>query len=236
MSGPARALLAAVALAVTPVNAQPPDPPRAFLLFIDDLQLDFRQTPRTRALMQRLLRDVARDGDVWSVVTTGTSAVNVPPTTDLTAINTAVSRVTGNGLKPAERMPAAPGSSAALEQQRRGSVSFAVANRAIETIAAAAPRSPLTVLYLSEGYDARVAPAMSAVVVATLAARARLIAVCVPRLVPGREPPPDVRPDEWAAYVDALQASLRNLAEQTGGTAVFSRSELDAEFARLSQP
>ena len=46
----------------------------------------------------------------------------------------------------------------------------------------------------------------------------------------------DVCPDEWMAYVEALRASLRNLAEQTGGRAVFSRSELDAEFAKLAQP
>ena len=50
------ALLAALALAATPLNGQTPDPPRAFLLFIDDLHLDFRETPRTRALMQRLQR------------------------------------------------------------------------------------------------------------------------------------------------------------------------------------
>src|SRR5204862_1618899 len=160
MSRPAVALLVAVALAAPAVHAQTPDPPRAFLLFIDDLHLDFRQTPRTRALMQRLLRDVARDTDVWSVVTTGTSSVNVSPTTDVTAINAAVSRVTGNGLKPSERVPATPGSSA-LELQRRASVSFATATRAIETIAAAAPRASLTVLYVSDGYDASVVPAMS---------------------------------------------------------------------------
>ena len=71
---------------------------------------------------------------------------------------------------------------------------------------------------------------------ATGAARARLVAVSVPDLIPGRDVPADVRPDEWTAYIDALHASLRNLAEQTDGTAVFSREELDAEFTRLAQP
>jgi hypothetical protein len=236
MSRSAVALLAAVALTATALHAQTPDPPRAFLLFIDDLHLDFRQTPRTRALMQRLLRDVARDGDVWAVVTTGTSSVNVAPTTDVAAMNLAVSRVTGNGLKPAELMQVTPRSGAMLEQQHRATASVAVAIRAIETIAAAAPRARLTVFHLSDGYDTRVVPAMPEVARAATLARAYLVAVLVPDLVPGRDVPADVPPDAWAAYVEATHQSLRTLAEQTGGIAVFSREELDAEFTRLAQP
>jgi hypothetical protein len=70
-------LLVALARSPLSLNAQTPDPPRAFLLFIDDLHLDFRDTPRTRAVMQQLLRDVAREGDIWVVTTTGTSSA--PP-------------------------------------------------------------------------------------------------------------------------------------------------------------
>src|SRR5262245_57384825 len=110
-SMPAVAITLMAALAATPLHAQTPDPPRAFLLFIDDLHLDFRQTPRTRALVQRMLRDVARDGDIWAVATTGTSSLYVAPTRDQTALKTAVTRVTGNGLKPEERLLVARGSS-----------------------------------------------------------------------------------------------------------------------------
>ena len=61
------ALACLLALAVAaPAHAQEPAPPRSYLLFIDDLHLDFRQTPRTRAVMQRALKALARDGGLWS--------------------------------------------------------------------------------------------------------------------------------------------------------------------------
>src|SRR5689334_7028966 len=47
---------------------------RVFLIFIDDLHLDFRMTPRTRDLMQRMLKNLVHDGDMFGIVSTGTSS------------------------------------------------------------------------------------------------------------------------------------------------------------------
>ena len=47
---------------------------RVFLIFIDDLHLDFRLTPRTRDLMQRILRNLVHEGDMFGIVSTGTAA------------------------------------------------------------------------------------------------------------------------------------------------------------------
>ena len=45
-----------------------------FLLFIDDLHLGFRETPRTRDLLKKMLKNLIHDGDMFGIVTTGTSS------------------------------------------------------------------------------------------------------------------------------------------------------------------
>jgi hypothetical protein len=48
---------------------------RVFLIFIDDLHLDFRLTPRTRDLMGRMLKNLVHEGDMFGIVSTGTSSM-----------------------------------------------------------------------------------------------------------------------------------------------------------------
>lgn len=156
MQSVATVLLVVLAGAAIPLNAQTPEPPRAFLLFVDDLHLDFRETPRTRALMQRLFRDVARVGDTWAVVTTGTSSVSLAPTKDLIAVSATVPRIVGNALKPSERLLVQPGSTTAMELRHRVDIAYDVGVRAIDRLAAAAPGATLTVFVVSAGYDTRV--------------------------------------------------------------------------------
>ena len=226
------ALLAA--LAATPLNSQTPDPPRAFLLFIDDLHLDFRETPRTRALMQRLLRQVAREGDTWAVVTTGASSVNLAPTKDLTTLNPIVSRVTGNALKPSERIVAPQASHGVSEMRNRADVAYATAVRAVEGFAAAVPGAALTVFYVSAGYDTRAVPGPQPLLDAAKRARATVIAVR-----PGSsddQAPAGVPDAEWRAFLEAAQASLRTLALETGGTTVFAPEDVDPMLRRFTKP
>src|SRR3990172_2634975 len=73
---------------------------RVFLIFIDDLHLDFRLTPRTRDLMQRMLRNLVHEGDMFGIVSTGTSSISEQLTYDRQVLEAAVSRVTGGGLRP----------------------------------------------------------------------------------------------------------------------------------------
>jgi hypothetical protein len=220
-------LVAIVAVAVNGVVAQAPAP-RAFLLLVDDLHLDFRQTPRTRAMVQRLLRDVAREGDIWAIATTGTSSLNVPATTDVTAVTAAVSRVTGNALKPSELLTPTPGSNALLEAQHRVAVASKNGADALQRLAAARPNASLIVLHISNGYDARALPGMADFVRAVATTRAYLIVVSPAEFFAGLEPPAGVPADQWRAYIEARQTSLRSLAEQTGGIAVGSREALGA--------
>jgi hypothetical protein len=224
------AIVLAGALAMPAAGAQDAPPARASLLFIDDLHLDFRQTPRTRALMQRVLRAVARDGDVWALVTTGTSSLRLAPTTDLTTLRAAVSRVTGNALKPAERVTPS-GMNGARELQHRADIAYAVGAHAIDGLAAAAPSASLTVLYVGDGYDTRHVTGPQTLIDAAVRARATMfvirpwnLAEVVSNGIPAAE---------WTAYAESTQASLRTLATETGGVAVFTPDELEPALQRL---
>ena len=83
---------------------------RVFLLFIDDLHLDFRETPRTRDLLKRMLKNLIHDGDMFGIVTTGTSSISQQLTYDRQVLDSAISRITGNALKPSEIIQGGQGS------------------------------------------------------------------------------------------------------------------------------
>ena len=230
----ALATLVLAALAVPAASAQAPPPTRAYLLFIDDLHLDFRQTPRTRKLMQDLIARLAREGDVWSVVTSGTSSLRLPPTTDLAAVRASVSRVTGNALKPAERVPVSPGVNDGSELQHRADVAFRTGADGLERLAGAAPGPSLTVLYVSEGYDTRRITGLQALVDAAVRARATMFAIKPFGVIDAVSS--GVADADWNAYVEATRASLRTLAGETGGITVFTPDELEPALERLTKP
>jgi len=222
MSRIAILLLVLAVHAATAVNGQTPERPRVFLLVIDDLHLDFRETPRTRALLQQILATLAKDGDVWSVVSTGTSSLTLAPTADLAAVRAAVRRMTGNALTTNTRL----GVAAAAEHRRRAEVTYQTAADAISPIAAVPNRGALTVLYVSGGYDTRVAAPPSAVVEAATRVQARVIPIFTwPWWSP--DPAAGVPFDKWQAYVAATQDSLRTLATETSGFAVLTPSDLE---------
>jgi hypothetical protein len=47
----------------------------AWMLFVDDLHLDFRNTGRIRQLVQIFLKEIAREGDLVAIRTSGPSGV-----------------------------------------------------------------------------------------------------------------------------------------------------------------
>ena len=211
--------LALAGLGAVAVNGQTPERPRVFLLFVDDLHLDFRQTPRTRQFMKDLIARLGRDGDVWSVVTSGPSSISIPPTTDRDTVRAAVSRVTGNSLKIDDQRPGT-----SPERQNRATVAYQIAADAIARLAAVPNRGPLTVLYISGGYDTRAVTPPSAVVAAAVRVDARIIPIWPWTLNPVEL---GVAPDVWDAYVAATQEALRILATETSGMAVLTPADLE---------
>jgi VWFA-related protein len=55
---------------------------RIFLIIVDDLHLDFRNTGRIRDLFKRISRTLVHEGDMFSIVSTGPSSLAIDPTYD----------------------------------------------------------------------------------------------------------------------------------------------------------
>jgi VWFA-related protein len=125
---------------------------RIFLLFIDDLHLDFGQTPRTRQILEKMLKNLVHDGDMFGIVTTGTSSISQQLTYDRQVLESAIKRVTGNGLKPKEIIQGGQGSNGPTELRHRAQVAFSTAYDLMRNLEKVQNRRK-AVLYISSGYD-----------------------------------------------------------------------------------
>jgi VWFA-related protein len=125
---------------------------RIFILFIDDLHLDFRMTPRTRDLLQRMLRSLIHDGDMFGIVSTGHSSISEQLTYDRQILESAIERVTGGGLRPKEIMQAQSGPNGPTELRHRAHVAFSTAYDLMRNLEKVQNRRK-AVIYLSSGYD-----------------------------------------------------------------------------------
>jgi len=135
------------------VQAPPPAPVQeVFIIFIDDLHLDFRQTPRTRKLLQDMLKNLIHDGDMFGITTTGTSSLSVQLTYDRQVLDSAVSRITGNALKPKEIIEGTQGSQGPTELRHRAHVAFSTAYDLMKNLEKLQNRRK-AVIYISSGYD-----------------------------------------------------------------------------------
>jgi hypothetical protein len=81
---------------------------RIFVIVLDDLHLDFGSTGRVRDLVARMLRVLIHDGDMFAIVSTGTSSISQPLTYDRQVLEAAIAKMTGEALTPEEhaRQPA----------------------------------------------------------------------------------------------------------------------------------
>ena len=125
---------------------------RVFLLFIDDLHLDFQQTSKTRELMKDTLKSLIHDGDMFGIVTTGTSSLSIQLTYDRQVLESAIEKVSGGGLKPKEIIEGAQGPNGPTELRHRAHVAFSTAYDLMKNLEKLQNRRKV-VIYMSSGYD-----------------------------------------------------------------------------------
>ena len=125
---------------------------RVFLIFIDDLHLAFDQTPRTRDLMKKMLRSLIHEGDMFGIVTTGTSSISQQLTYDRQVLESAINRVTGGGLKPEDIIEGMQGAQGPTELRYRAHVAFSTAYDLMKNLEKLQNRRK-AVIYISSGYD-----------------------------------------------------------------------------------
>jgi VWFA-related protein len=150
--------------------AQPPPPPaqegiilpparptndaagRIFLIFVDDLHLDFRNTGRIRDLFKKISKELIHDGDMFGIVSTGPSSLSIDLTYDRKRLDQAISKITGSGLAPKDILDVPEGAQGPPEVRYRAHVAFSTANDIINNLSQVHNRRK-AFIYVSNGYD-----------------------------------------------------------------------------------
>ncbi|HVG55359.1 MAG TPA: VWA domain-containing protein [Vicinamibacterales bacterium] len=125
---------------------------RIFLIFIDDFHLQFRETPRTRDLIKRMLRNLIHEGDMFGIVSTGHSSISEQLTYDRQVLESSIERITGGGLTPKEIMQGLSSSQGPAELRHRAHVAFSTAYDLMRNLEKVQNRRK-AVIYISSGYD-----------------------------------------------------------------------------------
>src|SRR5687767_13592633 len=125
---------------------------RIFLIFIDDFHLQFRETPRTRDLIKRMLRLLIHEGDMFGIVSTGHSSISEQLTYDRQVLESSIERITGGGLTPKDIMQGMATSQGPAELRHRAHVAFSTAYDLMRNLEKVQNRRK-AVIYISSGYD-----------------------------------------------------------------------------------
>ena len=125
---------------------------RIFLIIVDDLHLDFRNTGRIRDLFKRISKTLVHEGDMFSIVSTGPSSLAIDPTYDRKILDESIKKITGNGLKPADIINGAEGADGPSEVRYRSHVAFSTAYDMLTQMEKINNRRK-AVIWVSNGYD-----------------------------------------------------------------------------------
>src|ERR1041385_3464881 len=68
---------------------------RIFLFFVDDQHLQFGNTSRVRELFKKIAKELVHDGDLFGIVSSGPSSIQVDMTYDKRLIDEAINKMTG---------------------------------------------------------------------------------------------------------------------------------------------
>jgi VWFA-related protein len=136
---------------------------RIFLIFVDDLHLDFKNTGRIRELFKKISTMLVHDGDMFGIVSTGPSSIAIDLTYDRKRLDEALKKIAGNGLKPQDILDTAgnEGAEGPPEVRYRAHTAFATAYDIMKKLEAVHNRRK-AFIYVSNGYDFNPFPASRA--------------------------------------------------------------------------
>jgi VWFA-related protein len=125
---------------------------RIFLIIVDDLHLDFRNTGRIRDLFKRISRTLVHEGDMFGIVSTGPSSLAIDLTYDRKILDEAIKKITGNGLKPSDVIQGQDGPEGPSEVRYRAHVAFSTARDIVTQLERITNRRK-AVVWVSNGFD-----------------------------------------------------------------------------------
>jgi VWFA-related protein len=125
---------------------------RIFIVFVDDLHLDFKNTARVRDLVKKIKTTLFHPGDMFGIVSSGTSSIAIDPTYDISRVDEAVKKIMGGALKPSEIIEGQEGQEGPTELRYRAHVAFSTAVDMFAQLEKVTNRRK-AFIYLSNGYD-----------------------------------------------------------------------------------
>ncbi len=125
---------------------------RIFLIFVDDLHLDFNNTGRIKDLFKKISKELIHEGDMFGIVSTGPSSLAIDMTYDRKRLDEAINKISGAGLKPNEILEANVGADGVAEVNYRAHVAFSTAYDLMKQLEQVHNRRK-AFIYVSNGYD-----------------------------------------------------------------------------------
>ena len=125
---------------------------RIFVFFLDDLHLDFRDSPRVKELIKKIRQQLVHEGDMFCIVSTGPSSIAIDMTYNAKRLDEAMSRISGAGLTPNEIVATPTGAEGPPEVRYRAHVAFSTAYDLLNQLEGIHNRRKVFI-YISNGYD-----------------------------------------------------------------------------------
>jgi len=124
---------------------------RIFILFIDDLHMESSLTPKVRQIMDTIAENLIHEGDLFGIISTGTSSVRTQLTYDRALLFSAKEKIVGSGFNLGDMIR--------MQERRtlseirwRAHTAFKTARETIKNLARVKNRRK-AFIYISAGYD-----------------------------------------------------------------------------------
>jgi hypothetical protein len=226
----------------------------AWLLFADDLHLDFVDTGRLRDLLRAAAAALREEDALIGLRSSGPSMVSYAPSTSRTGLEAAFKGITGNALKASDFLvgPASRGSNRELRYRAHTTLS---ALQSAVTSLANAPTPHKQILFVSHGFtivqpvsaplspqtppdrliiqDDEVHAEIAAVAQAALDAGVTISALDPRAFMAKRSDPLPVDEALWRSFMEASHHNLRELTMATGGSLLDDNQPLPEVMATL---
>jgi VWFA-related protein len=125
---------------------------RIFMIFVDDLHMDFQNTGRIRDVFHKIAKELVHEGDLFGIVSTGPSSIAIDMTYDRKRLDEAISKISGAGMNPKDIIDTPDGSQGPPEVRYRAHVAFSTAYDILKKFDQVHDRRK-AFIYVSDGYD-----------------------------------------------------------------------------------
>ena len=228
--------------AATPIAVAPDT---MWLIFVDDLHLDFRKTGRLRSLLTVISTELIRDVDMFAVASSGPSNLSIDVTADRTRLDTAIQSASGAGLSVADIVRPTRRPPAFDEVEYRAAVALSAAQKLLTSVEHVKSRRRAAI-YISHGYNfdpipgspdkttaatARLRLQFSALTAGARRAGVRIFAVDLLGIPADY---PNIARAALDTYLATTQKNLRTMCEQTGGFAQSDGQNFSEMVKRVS--